>query len=167
MFAHKFFPQRSWRPFFLSLVWIPKKGLHMFFCKGWAPFIEIKQRWAPFVPGFAVILPRFSGIFPGFLGIFPGFSTNQNFCVALAPPAPHLLHHCHWTTVDEHRKIFQSMEKGTRRFSQREKVLRLLLVSPSSSCTAEQSFSGRMRGQCPTEYFLCPPKLCCAQENIF
>jgi len=42
-----------------------KNGLHLFFCKPWAQFFEVKQGWAPF-------LPRFSGI------LF-GFSTNQNF----------------------------------------------------------------------------------------
>ena len=49
-----------------------KKGLHVFFCKRWAPFYEIKQGWAPFLPGFSEILPRFSRI-------LPGFSINQNF----------------------------------------------------------------------------------------
>jgi len=35
------------------------------FCKPWAPFFEIKQRWVPFSPGFSGILPR--------------FGTNQTF----------------------------------------------------------------------------------------
>jgi len=51
-----------------------KKGLHVFFCKPWAPFFEVKQRWAPFLLGFSGILPRFSG--------------NQNFWGALAPTPP-------------------------------------------------------------------------------
>jgi len=55
-------PQRSRRPFFGVT---SKKGLHVFFCKPWAPFFEIKQRWVPFLPGFSGILPR--------------FSANQNF----------------------------------------------------------------------------------------
>jgi len=63
-----------WRPFFY---WPPKNGLPLFFCKRWALFFEVKQRWAPF-------LPRF-------LGIFPGFSSNQNLGVRLHP---RLLHHC-------------------------------------------------------------------------
>jgi len=64
-----FFPQRSWRSFFGMT---SKKVLHVFFCKRWAPFYEIKQGWAPFLPGFSEILPRF-------LRTFPGFSINQNF----------------------------------------------------------------------------------------
>jgi len=32
----------------------------VFFCKRWEPFSEVKQRWAPFLPGFS------------------GLSTNQN-----------------------------------------------------------------------------------------
>jgi len=66
--GYKFFPQRSWRPFFGMTY---NKG-HVFFCKRWAPFYEIKQGWAPFLPGFSKILPRF-------LRILPGFSINQNF----------------------------------------------------------------------------------------
>jgi len=68
------------------LVWPPENGLHLFFCKHWAPFLEVKQRWAPFFPRFSRILSRylgilfgFSGILPKFLGILPGFSPNQNF----------------------------------------------------------------------------------------
>jgi len=37
----------------LFLVWPPKKGLRVFFCK----------RWAPFLPGFLGISPRFATIF--------------------------------------------------------------------------------------------------------
>jgi len=51
--------QRSWRPF---LVWPPKKGRRVFFCKPWAPFFEIRQRWVPFLPGFSGILPNFQQI---------------------------------------------------------------------------------------------------------
>jgi len=39
-FAYKFSPTRIMKTFFLVLP--PKKGLHEFFCK----------RWAPFLPGF-------------------------------------------------------------------------------------------------------------------
>jgi len=49
-----------------------KNGLHLFFCKPWAQFFEVKQGWAPF-------LPRFSGI------LF-GFSTNQNFLGCACTP---------------------------------------------------------------------------------
>jgi len=46
----------------LFLVWLPKKGLHVFFCKRWAPF-----------------MPELSGILPKFWKNFPRFLTNQNF----------------------------------------------------------------------------------------
>jgi len=46
----------------IFLVWPPKKGLHVFFCKRWAPFF-----------------PWFSGILLKFSEILPGFSTNKNF----------------------------------------------------------------------------------------
>jgi len=49
-----------------------KKGLHVFFCKRWAQFYEIKQCWATFLLGFSEIFPRFSRI-------LPGFSIYQNF----------------------------------------------------------------------------------------
>jgi len=77
------------------LVWPPKNGLRLFFCKFWVLFFEIKQRWGPFFPRFSGIFPRYLGIFFGFswilpkcLGIFPGFPTKQNFWGALAPPSP-------------------------------------------------------------------------------
>jgi len=35
-----------------------KRGLYVF-RKRWASFCEVKQRWAPFLPGFSEILPRF------------------------------------------------------------------------------------------------------------
>jgi len=31
----------------------------VFLCKPWAPFFEVKQRWAIFLPGFSGLLPRF------------------------------------------------------------------------------------------------------------
>ena len=79
-----FLPQRSWRPCFGVT---SKKGLHVFFCKCWPPFLyfEVKQRWAPFLSGFPRIFPRFSGI-------FPGISTNQNFWEY--PVRSRLLRHC-------------------------------------------------------------------------
>jgi len=45
----------------------------VFFCKRGVPFFVIKQRWAPFLPGFSRILL--------------GFLTYQKFGLALAPPA--------------------------------------------------------------------------------
>ena len=46
-------------------------------------------------------------------------------------------------SLEEHRLIFQSMEKGTRKmFPHVERLLRLLLVSPSSACAAEVWFIG-------------------------
>jgi len=76
-----FLQPRSWRPF---MVWPSKRGFHVFFCKHWVPFFEVKQSRVPFLPGFSWILPRF-------LRILPKFSTNQNFwdcACTLAPPLP-------------------------------------------------------------------------------
>jgi len=82
-FAYKFPPTKIVKTFFGMT---SKKGLHVFFCKRWAPFCESKQRWAPLLFGFLESLPRFLGISPRFSGILPGFSeilpkflTNQNF----------------------------------------------------------------------------------------
>jgi len=49
-------------------------GLHLFFCKPWAPFFEFKQRWASILPRFSWILPRYLGILFVFSGILPKFS---------------------------------------------------------------------------------------------
>jgi len=58
-----------------------KKGFHIFFCKPWARFFEVKQRWAPCLRGLSRMLPR--------------FSENQNFrvcaCIFLPPPPTSLL----------------------------------------------------------------------------
>ena len=68
-------------------------SLHLFFCKRWALFFEVKPCWAPFLHifsrilprylgiliRFSGILPRFSGIFPKYSGILSGFSTNLSF----------------------------------------------------------------------------------------
>jgi len=51
-----------------------KQGLHVFLCKLWAPFFEVKQRLELFLSGFSGLLPR--------------FSANHNFCIALANSAP-------------------------------------------------------------------------------
>jgi len=61
-FACNFSPTKIIKTFFGVT---SKIGLHMFFCKPWAPFFEVKQRWMSFLPGFSGILPK--------------FSTNQNF----------------------------------------------------------------------------------------
>jgi len=66
-----FLPERSSRPFFCVT---SKKGLHVFFCKPWAPFFEVKQRWLPFSPGFQ--------------GFCPDFQQIKTFRGALAPPPP-------------------------------------------------------------------------------
>jgi len=58
----------------------------LFFCKRWAPIFEVKQRCAPFLPGFSGILTRCLGILPKFSGIFPGFLTNQSFWVCACIP---------------------------------------------------------------------------------
>jgi len=60
----------------LFLVWPPKNCLHVFLCKPWASYFEIKQRWAPFLPGFSE-----RHFYPDFLFVklLPRFSANQNF----------------------------------------------------------------------------------------
>jgi len=60
----KFLPQRSLKTFFGVT---SKKGLHVFFCKPWAPFFEVKQLLAAFLPRIL---------------------ANQTFGGALAPTAP-------------------------------------------------------------------------------
>jgi len=76
-----------------------KNGLNLFFCKRWAPFFEVKQRWAPFCPdfqGFCLDIwgfyVDFQGFYPNFPRMLPRFSTNQNFWECAW--APCLLHHC-------------------------------------------------------------------------
>jgi len=59
LLTKNFLPQRLLRSF---SVWTPKNGLNLFFCKRWAPFFEVKQRWAPVLSGFSGILRRYSGI---------------------------------------------------------------------------------------------------------
>ena len=50
------------------------------------------------------------------------------------------------SSVEEYRKIFITMVPEVRRmFPQVERLLRLLLISPASSCTAERSFSALRR----------------------
>jgi len=61
-FAYKFSPTKIMKTSFWRNLY---KGLHVFLCKTSAPFFEVKQRWAPFLPGFSGLLPR--------------FSANQNF----------------------------------------------------------------------------------------
>ena len=76
------------------LVWPPKSGLHLFFCKCWAPFLprfsEILPRYLGVLSVFSGILPRISRILPKCLGILPKFPTNQNFwgcaCTPCTPP---------------------------------------------------------------------------------
>jgi len=77
------------------VVWPPKNCLHLFFCKPWAPFFEVKQRWVPFLPRFSGILPRYlgilfgsSGILPKFSRIFPDFQQIKIFGDVLTPPEP-------------------------------------------------------------------------------
>jgi len=58
-----------------------KSGLHVFFCKPWVSFFEVKQRWAPFIPGFSWIFLRFS-------------ENSKLLEVRLHHLKPHLQHHC-------------------------------------------------------------------------
>jgi len=66
-----YLPRRSWWGLFGVT---SKKGLHVIFCKPWAPCFEVKQGWAPFSRGFS--------------GMFPRFSANQNFWGCAWPPPP-------------------------------------------------------------------------------
>jgi len=43
-----------------------KKGLHVFFCKRWAPCYEIKQDWEPICPDFQRFFLDFQGFCPDF-----------------------------------------------------------------------------------------------------
>jgi len=56
-FADKFSPTKIGKTFFGVTF---KKGLNVFFCKPWAPFFEVKQRWEPLLRESSGILPRFS-----------------------------------------------------------------------------------------------------------
>jgi len=67
-----------------------QKKVFMRFCKRWAPFFQIKHRWAPFLSRFSGILQRFSQILRRFTQIFPDFQHMETFGGALAPL---LLHH--------------------------------------------------------------------------
>jgi len=81
----------------------PKKGLLLFFCKGCASFFEVKQRWAPFLPGlcldsdFARIFREFAQIFRESDQILRDFARIFNksklLWVRLYPLHPRLLHH--------------------------------------------------------------------------
>ena len=55
-----FLPQRSWGRF---LVRSRKKGSSFILCKRWAPFFEVKQSWAPFLPRYLGISSDFAQIF--------------------------------------------------------------------------------------------------------
>jgi len=70
-FTYKFSPTKIMKTFFGVT---SEKGLHVIFCKPWAPFFEAKQGWAPFSRGFT--------------GMFPRFSANQNFWGCAEPPPP-------------------------------------------------------------------------------
>ena len=70
------------------VVWLPTKRPSLVFLQPWAPFGEVKQRWAPFLPRFSGILFGFSEILFGFSEILPKFSTDKTFGGAFAPLAP-------------------------------------------------------------------------------
>jgi len=48
-FRDRFSPTKIMKTFFGMT---SKKRFHVFFCKRWVPFLKIKQRWTPFLPGF-------------------------------------------------------------------------------------------------------------------
>jgi len=82
-FVYKFSPTKMMKTWF-GMIFKKEKGLRVFFCKSWAPFFKIKQRWAPFMPGFCPHFQRFC----------PNFQKIKTVGGALALPAPSLLHHC-------------------------------------------------------------------------
>jgi len=58
IFDYKFSPTKIMTTFF----GVTSKKRHVFFCKPWAPFFEVKQRSAPFLRGFSGMLPSFQQI---------------------------------------------------------------------------------------------------------
>jgi len=64
-------PQRSSKPFFGVT---SKNGLHVFFCKPWAPFLKSSNVWCHF--------------YPDFQGFCPDFQQIKTFGSALSPPSP-------------------------------------------------------------------------------
>jgi len=88
------------------------------FCKRCAPFFEIKQYWASFLPGVSEILPKFSEILPFFL-------TNQNFwggaCILCSrPPKPLLIRYSYTAPIKIaiaiHDKFFMKSTSGQSAF---------------------------------------------------
>jgi len=77
-FASKFSPTKIMKTSFWCN--LQKKVFLCFYAKPWAPFLEVKQRWGIFLPGFQ--------------GFCPDFQLIKTFGVELATPAPHLQHHC-------------------------------------------------------------------------
>ena len=87
-FAYKFSPTKIMKSIFDVTF---KKGLHVFFCKRQASCFEVKQLWAPFLPGFK----DFAHIFRNFdwiVGYLPRCSKIFDKSIvwggALAPLAP-------------------------------------------------------------------------------
>jgi len=70
----------------LFLMWPPKKGFHVVFCKRRLPFFEVKQGWAPFLHRLSGILSKFfvfAGIFRNFGQMFGEFTrifNKSKFC---------------------------------------------------------------------------------------
>ena len=78
---------------------LQKYGLHLFFCK----------RWAPFLPRFLRIVPRYLRILFGFCTDFQGFCPNfqqmKTYGGALAPPEPRLLHRCSIVALESFARV--------------------------------------------------------------
>ena len=86
--VRRIFARKIFRPLFVHKDRISddlqKQNVFMWF---WAPFFQIKARWAPFLHAFSVSLRRLSKILPIFLLILPGFLQSQKFWGCACTPA--------------------------------------------------------------------------------
>jgi len=99
-----FRPQRSWRHFFDVT---SENCPQMFFCKDWGPVFEVKQSWAPFLPGCSQIFMHWAQNFRDFAHIFQDFAQIFDkpylFWSAPASPPP--------TTLGKGVQVFEQISK--------------------------------------------------------
>jgi len=99
------------------------------------------------------LLNRFGDIQKVVLRLMQGSVEKDVICAypelkyeALTLELPFFRRQYRFSSLDEMRLIMKGLSKEVRvMFSEVEKLLRLLLISPSSSCTAERSFSSLRR----------------------